>query len=110
MNTVLHAAFTLIFALTALAGAVAAQSLPEKRSPDRGFRAGQAYSVSDIETVNTTNGNLILRLPVASLPAGRGGSGFTLSLFYNSKLYDSFAGPGNDPGGRVITLPMADGE
>lgn len=64
-------------------------SFAQERQPDRGFQTGNAYSISDIETINTTNGNLMLNIPLASLPAGRGSSpGFTLSLTYNSKLYD----------------------
>jgi RHS repeat-associated protein len=59
-----------------------------KRDPDRGFVAGASYALSDIETINTTNGNLMLNIPLASLPAGRG-PGFTFALRYNSKLWDS---------------------
>jgi RHS repeat-associated protein len=60
----------------------------EKRDPDRGFVAGGSYALSDIETINTTNGNLMLNIPLASLPAGRG-PGYTLALRYNSKLWNS---------------------
>lgn len=61
----------------------------QQRQPDRGIQSGNAYSISDIETINNTNGNLMLNIPLASLPAGRGTSpGFSLSLVYNSKLYD----------------------
>jgi RHS repeat-associated protein len=68
-------------------GAALAQT---QGSPDRGFQAGNGYAVSDIETINTTNGNLMLNIPLATLPAGRGTSpGFTLSLSYNSKLYNT---------------------
>ena len=60
----------------------------EKRDPDRGFIAGGSYALSDIETINTTNGNLMLNIPLASLPAGRGPA-YTFALRYNSKLWDS---------------------
>ena len=58
-------------------------------SPKRGLQAGGAYSLGDIETINQTNGNLMLHLPLASLPAGRGGQSAGLQLLYNSKLYES---------------------
>lgn len=58
-------------------------------NPQRGIVKGATYSISDIETINTTNGNLMLNIPLASLPAGRGGAGASVSLVYNSKLYDT---------------------
>lgn len=62
----------------------------QDRNPARGYQAGNSYSISDIENVNLTNGNLILNIPLASLPSGRGTSaGYTVSLRYNSKLWNS---------------------
>lgn len=56
--------------------------------PQRGFHPTASYAISDIETVNTTNGNLMLDIPLAALPPGRGGNpGFQLRLRYNSKLW-----------------------
>lgn len=57
-------------------------------NPSRGSKVGNSYSVGDIETINLTNGNLMLNIPLGSLPAGRGGAGGGISLVYNSKLYD----------------------
>ena len=45
--------------------------------------------MGDIETVSTTNGNMMIHLPLAALPAGRGGLAAKLNLIYNSKLWDS---------------------
>jgi RHS repeat-associated protein len=60
------------------------------QTPQRGFHPAGSYALSDIETINTNNGNLMLRLPLASLPAGRGGSlSASIGLFYNSKNWDS---------------------
>ncbi|MGH9754034.1 MAG: hypothetical protein ACREA2_14755, partial [Blastocatellia bacterium] len=60
------------------------------QTPQRGFHPAGSYALSDIETINTNNGNLMLRLPLASLPAGRGGSlSASVGLFYNSKNLDS---------------------
>lgn len=55
----------------------------------RGAANGASYSVSDIETINLTNGNLMLNIPLAELPKGRGSIGQSLSLMYNSKLYST---------------------
>ena len=60
------------------------------QQPDRGFRSANSYATSGLEAVNLANGNLVLNIPVASLPAGRGGSpGYGISLQYNSKLWES---------------------
>ena len=68
----------------------------QERSPARGFQAANSYALSNIETINVTNGNLILRVPLASLPAGRGTSpGFTVNAIYNSKLWNAKGGTAN---------------
>ena len=56
--------------------------------PDRGVKAGNSYSISDIENVNLTNGNLMLNIPLASLPGRGSGPGVKVSLRYDSKLWD----------------------
>ena len=55
----------------------------------RGFHPGNSFAVGDFETINTINGNLMLRFPLGSLPGGRNGLSAGVSLYYNSKLYDS---------------------
>src|SRR5262245_42548805 len=72
--------------LSVLTGGVLAQ---DNETPKRGLQAGGAYSLGEIETINQTNGNLMLHLPLASLPAGRGGQSAGLQLLYNGKLYNS---------------------
>jgi hypothetical protein len=58
-------------------------------TPQRGFHPGGSYALSNIETLNTANGNLMFRIPLAALPSGRGGSpGAGITLIYNSKLWD----------------------
>jgi hypothetical protein len=62
----------------------------DPRRPDRGFKAANSYSISDIENVNLSNGNLMLNIPLGSLPPGRGSApGYTVSLNYNSKLWNT---------------------
>ncbi|MEK6304172.1 MAG: hypothetical protein AABO41_26085 [Acidobacteriota bacterium] len=57
--------------------------------PDRGFTPSGSYSVTDIESVSLTNGNLHLSIPLAALPPVSGGRlGLALRASYNSKLWD----------------------
>src|SRR2546421_756783 len=59
-------------------------------SSQRGFQPAASYALADTESINTTNGNLMLHVPMASLPAGRGGSaGARLGLVYNSKIWET---------------------
>ena len=74
-------------------------------SPDRGFKPAGSYAVGDIETINTTNGNLMLHLPLAALPPGRAGLGAGVNLLYNSKLWDPLpSGTTTDSSGNPVTL------
>ncbi|MGH9871910.1 MAG: RHS repeat domain-containing protein [Pyrinomonadaceae bacterium] len=75
-----------------------AQSEQLEKIPDRGFHPTASYSLGNIETINTTSGNLMLDIPLASLPAGRGGHpGFQLKLGYNSKIWDGEADVAPNP-------------
>lgn len=68
-------------------GAGVAFSQPQ--SPERGVNNNKSYAVSQIETISTQSGNVMLNVPLASLPAGRGGMSASLSLGYTSKLWDN---------------------
>lgn len=83
-------ALTAASRLTLLLCFCAAPSLAQSgKEPQRGFHPAGSYSLGDVETVSTTSGNMMLRVPLASLPAGRGGSpGPGVALIYNSKLWD----------------------
>lgn len=59
------------------------------QSPRKGFVPGGGFAVSDFETVNMQNGNVMLSFPLAQLPAGRNGLTAGVYLTYNSKLYDA---------------------
>jgi hypothetical protein len=82
---VLHVALVLI-----LSSAVTAQDPPTSAArPDRGRNTQGTYAVSDIESINLTNGNLSLSIPLASLPAIAGGKlSWTIQANYNSKLWN----------------------
>jgi RHS repeat-associated protein len=56
--------------------------------PQRGIFPGLSYAASPIDTVSTANGNLSLRIPIVTLPPDRDGQAASLSLIYNSKLWD----------------------
>lgn len=71
------------------------------QSQKRGFTPGGSFALSDIETINTVNGNMILNFPLGRLPAGRGGASASITAFYNSKLYDTFAATLNDDSGQL---------
>lgn len=59
--------------------------------PQRGFHPAGSYALTDLETINVGNGNLMLRIPTVSLPDGPGGAaGARVDLLYNSKLWDSY--------------------
>lgn len=74
--------FLLLQANTAFSQSTAAR-------PDRGMMPNGSYSVSDIENISLTSGNLNVSIPLASLPPTAGGKlGFTLSAVYNSKLWN----------------------
>lgn len=64
-------------------------AVAQEHEEKRGFNVGGSYALSDIETINTVSGNMMLRLPVGKLPLGRGGMSGGIDLLYNSKLYDT---------------------
>jgi RHS repeat-associated protein len=77
-----------------------APSIPDSM-PARGILPTGGYKLSDIETVNVANGNMIYQIPITSLPPGRAGWSAGVSLIYNSQVYDlSFTQMAsiNDPG------------
>src|SRR3954463_694011 len=69
--------------------ALATTAMAQDASNKRGFQPGNSFAVGDFETINTSNGNLMLRFPIGRLPAGRNGLTAGITLYYNSKLYDS---------------------
>ena len=71
-----------------------------------GLQVTGSYRLGDIETVNTKNGNVLLSVPLASLPAGRAGNpGFALTLNYNSKLWDIYVEHREDPSDSTNPIP-----
>lgn len=60
----------------------------QETKPDAGAKLGNSYSVGQFDTINTTNGNLMMQFPLGSV-AGRGQAAAGIGLFYNSKLYST---------------------
>ncbi|HKO35499.1 MAG TPA: hypothetical protein VJV21_03410, partial [Pyrinomonadaceae bacterium] len=57
--------------------------------PDRGVMPNGSYAVSDIENISMSNGNVNLKIPLASLPPMAGGKlSWTINAHYNSKLWN----------------------
>src|SRR5262245_8123026 len=79
-----------LLALVALASRASAQNGAESAfQPDRGTTTPGTYSITDIENISLTNGNLNLTVPLASLPPVAGGKlSWTVNAVYNSKMWD----------------------
>jgi RHS repeat-associated protein len=77
------------------------QTASHIREPQRNFTPAGSFSLADFESINTTNGNLILRFPLGQLPPGRSALRGGFYLHYNSKLYDTFIGPATDITGQT---------
>jgi RHS repeat-associated protein len=56
-------------------------------TPQRGVVPNGFYELSQIETIDAVGGSVTLQIPITSFPPGRAGSGFELSLTYNSAIY-----------------------
>ena len=80
--------FTLGLAILFLSGVIPAQA-QSVDSPERGFHPTGSYALSNLESISMSGGNLSMRVPLAGLPAGRGGLSASLGLVYNSKVWDT---------------------
>ncbi|MGH9878579.1 MAG: hypothetical protein ACRD5H_13160, partial [Nitrososphaerales archaeon] len=77
------------------------QTASHIRDPQRDFTAAGSFSLSDFESINTTNGNLILRYTLGQLPPGRSAMRGGFHLQYNSKLYNTFIDEATDISGQI---------
>lgn len=69
----------------------------------RGFQSSHSYAFSNIESINTGTGNLLMRLPISSLPHGRNGLTAGVGLVYNSKNWDTWIT--NEEGWDIFGTP-----
>src|ERR1044072_3291671 len=87
-NFIIRPEFAIGFlCLTILLAATNASGQTQDQDAKRGTYAGASFASGQIESINTTNGNLLVDLPLASLPAGRNGLSVGVRLNYNSKLW-----------------------
>jgi len=85
----------LILLLTIVSLPALSQESPRPGNPDRGSGTLGSYSISDIERINITNGNVNLSIPLAGLPPIAGGKlSFNLKAIYNSKLWNTIVNEG----------------
>ena len=82
--------FTQALSLLALTCAISFDGPAQEASrPERGLTPNGSFSVSDIENVNLLNGNVNVKIPLASLPPMSGGKlSWTVTAQYNSKIWD----------------------
>ena len=86
-----RAVLLLSFLLTMAITSAAAQDLYSVETrPPRGFMPNMDQLSSPVDDIEAVSGKLHLAISLASLPAGRGGSGFDLNLVYDAHLYDIF--------------------
>ncbi len=78
--------FVTVFFLSAFAAAQNGDRLGTPAENKGGVSWSSSYATDKIETVNMTNGNLTIQLPLVSI-GGRGSAGVTVMLSYNSKLW-----------------------
>src|SRR5678815_4807362 len=65
-----------------------AQGFEVETRPVRGFMPNMDQLSSPVDHVDPVSRKLHLEIPIASLPAGRGGTGFDLNLVYDSHLWE----------------------
>ncbi len=80
--------FTMVFSLICLLLAGYSGIQAQDKHSQQNFQPGIPYAISDIESINTTNGNLMFNFGFGSV-RGRGTAQQGISLKYNSKLYES---------------------
>src|SRR5713101_5169669 len=78
--------------------------------PDKGFRPFGSYQLSDIDSVNLTNGNLVLHIPIVSYPQRGDVPPLSLSVrFNNPRWLEKFVYHGQeDWGGQIWAAVWGD--
>src|SRR5665213_1563455 len=87
--------------------ALRAQASDPYQVPQRGIVPTGVYGTSPVDSVDAVSGNLILRIPITSLPPGPGGFTKPLDLYYNSAIYAK-AQDNNDGSPRVFSVSTVD--
>ncbi len=77
--------FALAVVCLALANAVVAQKPPEI---ELGFKANRVYDFSQVDSVNSFNGNVVIDIPIGMKYPVSSQLSYGLKLVYNSKVWD----------------------
>jgi YD repeat-containing protein len=101
-------ALSVVSALVALSlvGALSASAAEQREQ--RGFQPNNIYQVGEIDSVNVSNGDVIVRIPIGQQYSVGPTLRYQFTLTYNSKVWDY--GPGSIPGdpgnvGNRVSLP-----
>jgi hypothetical protein len=84
--------FLLFIILISMVTEAKAQDTTETH-PMRGFMPNMEQLSSPVDNIDIASGKLNLSIPLASLPRGKGGSGYNLNLEYDSHIYDTSYAP-----------------
>lgn len=84
-DTIIRKTALVTLAILLYASVVFAQD----RNSQGGYQAGNSYSISDIENVNLTNGNLMMNIPLGAVPGRGTAPGYSVNLRYNAKLWQA---------------------
>ena len=109
----------LMLTIGALVAATSTSAQELEKQPLKWFFPSSTFDMSGIETVNTSNGGLTVRIPLVSMPPGRGGFAPGINLVYNSKQWQAAAtvrtvrsgnaGNCHENSGMYCTLSQVDG-
>src|SRR5688572_22684746 len=97
-------ALVVTFGLAALPAAAQQPQYPYAvdTKPSRGIMPNSEQLSSPLDHIDPVTGKLHIQIPLASLPAGNGGSGFDLAMTYDSHIYDIGVGWIGDLNGNTV--------
>ena len=74
----------------------------QETHPTRGFMPNMDQLSSPVDNIDIASGKLHINIPLASMPRGKGGTGYNLNLSYDSHIYDIATTP-NPPDGAYAS-------
>lgn len=100
----IHICCKILVSVAVLAGGFSSMAMGQEIWPTRGLMPNAEQLSSEIDNIDVASGKLHLNLPIASLPAGRGGPGVSVALKYDSRIYNIYPElwPDPPPDGRIL--------